>query len=75
MHYRGRRSLWNRRLAEARLKTALRREKMGFIFQSHNLIPFLSVLDNVIIAAELVGTPQEEAEQKDDGASGISGSF
>jgi putative ABC transport system ATP-binding protein len=42
----------------------LRREKMGFIFQSHNLIPFLSVLDNVIIAAELVGTPRKEAEQK-----------
>jgi len=42
----------------------LRREKMGFIFQSHNLIPFLSTLDNVIIAAELVGTPRKEAEGK-----------
>ena len=42
----------------------LRREKMGFIFQAHNLIPFLTVLDNVIIASELVGTPRKEAERK-----------
>ena len=42
----------------------LRRENMGFIFQAHNLIPFLSILDNVIIAAELVGTPRKEAEDK-----------
>jgi putative ABC transport system ATP-binding protein len=42
----------------------LRREKMGFIFQAHNLIPFLSVLDNVAIACELVGTPRKEAEGK-----------
>jgi putative ABC transport system ATP-binding protein len=42
----------------------LRREKMGFIFQSHNLIPFLSILDNVIIASELVETPRKEAEAR-----------
>ena len=42
----------------------LRREKMGFIFQSHNLIPFLSILDNVVIASELVGTPKKEAARK-----------
>ncbi|HEX9860803.1 MAG TPA: ABC transporter ATP-binding protein, partial [Nitrospirota bacterium] len=42
----------------------LRREKMGFIFQAHNLIPFLSVLDNVLIASELVGTPRKEAAKK-----------
>ena len=42
----------------------LRREKMGFIFQAHNLIPFLSVLDNVVIADELVGTLRKEAEGK-----------
>lgn len=40
----------------------LRREKMGFIFQSHNLIPFLNVLENVVIASELTGTPRKEAE-------------
>lgn len=42
----------------------MRRERIGFIFQSHNLIPFLSVLDNVIIAAELVGTPRSMAKDK-----------
>ncbi len=42
----------------------LRREKMGFIFQAHNLVPFLSVLENVVIASELVGTPRKEAETK-----------
>ncbi len=42
----------------------LRREKMGFIFQAHNLIPFLSILENVIVASELVGTPRKEAERK-----------
>ncbi|MBI5189784.1 MAG: ABC transporter ATP-binding protein [Nitrospirae bacterium] len=42
----------------------LRREKMGFIFQAHNLIPFLNILDNVVIAAELVGTPRKESAKK-----------
>ncbi len=42
----------------------LRREKMGFIFQAHNLIPFLSVLENVVIASELVGTPRKESETR-----------
>ena len=42
----------------------IRREKLGFIFQAHNLIPFLSVLDNVLIASELVGTPRKEAAKK-----------
>ncbi|OYZ56469.1 MAG: ABC transporter, partial [Sulfuricurvum sp. 24-42-5] len=27
----------------------IRREKIGFIFQAHNLIPFLNVLENVTI--------------------------
>lgn len=42
----------------------LRREKMGFIFQAHNLIPFLTVLENVTIAAELVGTPVKAARSR-----------
>jgi putative ABC transport system ATP-binding protein len=32
-----------------------RRQKVGFVFQSHNLIPFLSARDNVAIAVELNG--------------------
>ena len=31
----------------------LRREKLGFIFQAHNLIPFLSAIENVMIALEI----------------------
>lgn len=31
----------------------LRREKLGFIFQAHNLIPFLTALENVMIALEI----------------------
>jgi len=42
----------------------LRREKIGFIFQAHNLIPFLTVLDNVILAAELAGDSRKEADAK-----------
>jgi len=33
----------------------LRREKMGFIFQSHNLIPFLTGRQNVLFPMDLVG--------------------
>ena len=31
----------------------LRREKLGFIFQAHNLIPFLTARENVMIALEI----------------------
>lgn len=42
----------------------LRREMMGFIFQAHNLIPFLTIIENVMIAAELVGMPKLEARSR-----------
>jgi putative ABC transport system ATP-binding protein len=32
-----------------------RRENIGFIFQAHNLIPFLSALDNIALAMQLNG--------------------
>ena len=32
-----------------------RREHMGFVFQSHNLIPFLTARENVLVALQLVG--------------------
>ena len=37
----------------AREPAALRRERLGFVFQRANLIPFLSALDNVLVAFEL----------------------
>jgi putative ABC transport system ATP-binding protein len=41
-----------------------RRENIGFIFQSHNLIPFLNARDNVAIAMELNGVGAREARRR-----------
>ncbi|MHC1698080.1 MAG: ABC transporter ATP-binding protein [Geobacteraceae bacterium] len=40
----------------------IRREKLGFIFQAHNLIPFLTALENVMIALEINQLPKTEAK-------------
>jgi len=42
----------------------LRREKMGFIFQSHNLIPFLTARQNVFFPLSLVGKKGEAAQKR-----------
>ena len=42
----------------------IRREKIGFIFQAHYLIPFLNVLENVILLPETNDVPEAEAKQK-----------
>ncbi len=39
----------------------LRLEKIGFIFQTHNLLPFLDATDNVAIVHYLAGVPRQEA--------------
>jgi putative ABC transport system ATP-binding protein len=39
----------------ARERTLLRRDQVGFVFQFFNLIPTLSVLENVMLPAELAG--------------------
>jgi len=39
----------------------LRLEKIGFIFQSHNLLPFLDATDNVAVVHYLAGLPRQEA--------------
>ncbi|MBI2372768.1 MAG: ABC transporter ATP-binding protein [Deltaproteobacteria bacterium] len=41
-----------------------RRENIGFIFQSHNLIPFLNARDNVAVAMELNGVRGREARRR-----------
>jgi putative ABC transport system ATP-binding protein len=51
------------RLSESRL-ARFRRERLGFIFQFFNLLPNLTVLDNVLLPAELVGTGAREATAK-----------
>ena len=42
----------------------MRREKLGFIFQSHNLIPFLTAQENVMIALEINGLNRKEAKTR-----------
>jgi putative ABC transport system ATP-binding protein len=42
----------------------LRRERMGFIFQSHNLIPFLTARQNVLFPLSLVGRKGEAADDR-----------
>jgi putative ABC transport system ATP-binding protein len=42
----------------------LRREKIGFVFQSANLIPFLTTRENVLFPLNLVGINGEAAERR-----------
>ena len=43
--------------------TRLRREKVGFVFQSFNLLPTLTVMENVALPLRLAGRKYAEAEQ------------
>lgn len=43
---------------------ALRRDRIGFVFQAPYLIPFLDVTDNVAILPMLAGVPNAEARQR-----------
>jgi len=42
----------------------LRRERIGFIFQFHNLLPFLDAIDNVALAMTLSGVAVGEARAR-----------
>jgi putative ABC transport system ATP-binding protein len=42
-------------------RTVFRREHLGFVFQFFNLVPTLTVLENVQLPAELAGRPPAEA--------------
>ena len=43
--------------------TALRREEVGFIFQTFNLVPSMNVLENVALAAQYAGKGRREARE------------
>lgn len=43
---------------------SLRLEKIGFIFQSHNLLPFLNAWENVAVARILAGASAAEAKER-----------
>ncbi len=44
--------------------SALRRDKIGFVFQAPYLIPFLDATDNVALLSMLAGVPNAEARAK-----------
>lgn len=44
----------------------LRRERIGFIFQQHNLIPFANARDNIALGLTLSGTPRRAARKRAD---------
>ncbi len=41
--------------------TIFRRRKIGFVFQAFNLVPVLSVYENIVLPLELDGNPVDEA--------------
>jgi putative ABC transport system ATP-binding protein len=43
---------------------ALRRDRIGFVFQAPYLIPFLDVTDNVALLPMLAGVPNAQARQR-----------
>ncbi|UCD40918.1 MAG: ABC transporter ATP-binding protein [Chloroflexota bacterium] len=45
-------------------RTIFRRQKIGFVFQFFNLIPTLTVLENVSLPLELVGAEMKEAVER-----------
>lgn len=51
------------RLSDTR-RTLFRRRHIGFIYQFFNLVPVLTVLENVILVAELDGVPRDAARKR-----------
>jgi putative ABC transport system ATP-binding protein len=43
---------------------AFRLKHLGFVFQSSNLIPFLTALENVVVALELNGIGRRKAQER-----------
>ncbi len=45
-------------------RSALRREKIGFVFQTFNLVPYLTALENVQVPLVLAGLPEGEQKRR-----------
>lgn len=45
-------------------KTTYRRENLGFIFQTYNLIPVLTAFENVSFVLSILGVPQGELNER-----------
>ena len=50
--------------ADSRARTAYRKERIGFIFQSFNLLPRLTALENVAVPLMLAGVDRQEREAR-----------
>jgi putative ABC transport system ATP-binding protein len=46
----------------SRERAKFRRENLGFIFETFELLPYLTALENVMMSLHLAGTPAEEQE-------------
>jgi lipoprotein-releasing system ATP-binding protein len=44
-----------------RARTSLRRDRLGFVYQFHNLLPEFSAIENVMIPARIAGVARAEA--------------
>ncbi|MFQ6041453.1 MAG: ABC transporter ATP-binding protein [Candidatus Poribacteria bacterium] len=44
--------------------SSIRREKLGFVFQLFNLIPYLTALENVMVALAIAGVKGDKAEKR-----------
>ena len=47
-----------------RALSSFRNERLGFVFQSHQLLPEFTALENICLPAYIKGTPKKEAEQR-----------
>ncbi len=56
-------TVWDGKWCRADLR-ALRLEKVGFIFQFHNLLPFLDVTDNIALVLDMAGVGREAAKTR-----------
>jgi putative ABC transport system ATP-binding protein len=56
-------TVWDGRWLRADLRR-LRLDKIGFVFQAHNLLPFLNATDNVALVLELAGRSSAEARAR-----------
>jgi lipoprotein-releasing system ATP-binding protein len=51
------------RLGDAQ-RTAIRRRRIGFVYQYHHLLPEFSALENVVIPQMIAGRPRREAAER-----------
>ncbi|QOL81217.1 ABC transporter ATP-binding protein [Pseudooceanicola spongiae] len=47
-----------------RRRTAVRRDKVGFIYQFHHLLPEFTAAENIVLPQLAAGTPRKEAQER-----------